>query len=113
MDEFYNRFILPHGFWNGSNSSVYKEHLLKVNGMNEDFTGWGAEDSEIGYRLYRTGCRVKYLGAAAAVYHLWHPRKGYMWMNLNHYRLFRDRFLGHVQLVAQNGLVKRSSSHEN
>jgi glycosyltransferase involved in cell wall biosynthesis len=113
VEEFYNRFILPHGFWNGSNASIYKEHLLSVNGLNEKFTGWGAEDSEIGYRLYKIGCRVKYLGAAAPVYHLWHPRKGYMFINRNHYGLLWDRFLCRIQLVAHNGLVNGDLSNED
>ena len=106
VEEFYNRFILPHGFWNGSNSSVYKEYLYRVNGLNEEFFGWGAEDSEIGYRLYKIGCRVTYLGATALVFHLWHPRKGYMWANRNHYKLMRDRFRNRIPIVAHNGLAK-------
>ncbi|MET7419459.1 glycosyltransferase [Dactylosporangium sp. NPDC005555] len=37
------------------NLSVRREHLLAVGGFDEGFTGWGLEDSELGYRLRRHG----------------------------------------------------------
>ncbi|MGI5401452.1 glycosyltransferase [Streptomyces sp. CA-135486] len=37
------------------NLSVRREHLLAVGGFDEGFLGWGLEDSELGYRLYRRG----------------------------------------------------------
>jgi glycosyltransferase involved in cell wall biosynthesis len=37
------------------NLSVRREHLLAVGGFDEEFLGWGLEDSEIGYRLFRRG----------------------------------------------------------
>ncbi|MEV6930396.1 glycosyltransferase [Dactylosporangium sp. NPDC051485] len=37
------------------NLSVRREHLLAVGGFDERFVGWGLEDSELGYRLYRRG----------------------------------------------------------
>jgi GT2 family glycosyltransferase len=37
------------------NVSVRKEHLLVVGGFDENFLGWGLEDSELGYRLRKHG----------------------------------------------------------
>jgi hypothetical protein len=50
------------------NASVRREHLLDVGGFDEDFTGWGLEDSELGYRLHRKGLAFAYV-PEAVVYH--------------------------------------------
>ena len=61
--------------WQGvktCNMSVWREDLLRVNGMDEAFSGWGLEDSELVIRLYRAGVRQKTARFAAPVFHLWH-----------------------------------------
>jgi predicted glycosyltransferase involved in capsule biosynthesis len=47
--------------------------LIAVNGFNEDFVGWGFEDSDLAIRLIRAGIRVKSGRFATNVLHLWHP----------------------------------------
>jgi GT2 family glycosyltransferase len=42
------------------NFSVRREHLMAVGGFDETFTGWGLEDSELGYRLRRHGLAFAY-----------------------------------------------------
>jgi GT2 family glycosyltransferase len=42
-----------------------------VGGFDEDFTGYGHEDLELGYRLQKSGCTLRY-NAHAVNYH-WHP----------------------------------------
>lgn len=54
-----------------SNVSVAKDSLLKVGLFDEDFTGYGYEDSELGYRLYKHGLRIIY-NRRALTYH-YHP----------------------------------------
>ena len=57
----------------GCNLGIWREHLAKVNGYNEAFTGWGREDSELVVRLLNNGfLRVDVRGWALC-YHLWHP----------------------------------------
>ena len=46
--------------------------MIKVNGYNEDITGWGKEDSELSIRLYNAGVHKRYLKFGALVYHMWH-----------------------------------------
>ena len=61
--------------WQGvktCNMSVWREDLLRVNGMDEAFSGWGLEDSDLVIRLYRAGVRQKTARFAAPVFHLWH-----------------------------------------
>jgi glycosyltransferase involved in cell wall biosynthesis len=59
----------------GCNFSVSREALIKVNGFDESYRGWGFEDSDIGVRLINLGMRIKSLRFAAPVLHLWHPEE--------------------------------------
>lgn len=58
----------------GCNMGIYKKDLLAVNGFNEDFTGWGREDSELAARLYKYGLRRKTHPFMAVCFHLWHEK---------------------------------------
>jgi glycosyltransferase involved in cell wall biosynthesis len=53
------------------NASARREDLLAVGGFDEDFTGYGHEDLELGYRLSKAGVELRY-DAGAINYH-WHP----------------------------------------
>ena len=57
----------------GCNFSLWREDMLRVNGYNEDFTGWGREDSEFAARLMNAGVRRLDLCGRALCFHLWHP----------------------------------------
>ena len=57
----------------GCNQAYWKSDLLKVNGFNEAFVGWGREDNEIAARLYNTGIRRRNLKFQALAIHLHHP----------------------------------------
>ncbi|MFI9081877.1 glycosyltransferase family 2 protein [Streptomyces sioyaensis] len=56
-----------HHMWT-CNASVRRHHLAAVGGFDEDFLGWGLEDSELGYRLHRSGVRFHYT-PRAVVHH--------------------------------------------
>lgn len=57
----------------GCNFSLFKDDILSVNGFNEDFVGWGKEDSEFVDRLYKRRVYRINLKFAAIQYHLYHP----------------------------------------
>jgi glycosyltransferase involved in cell wall biosynthesis len=57
----------------GCNLGIWREHLAKVNGYNEEFTGWGREDSELAVRLINNGVLRMDVRGWALCYHLWHP----------------------------------------
>lgn len=59
----------------GCNMAFWKADLIRVNGFNEDFSGWGQEDSELAYRLYFSGVRKKFLKGGAICYHLHHKER--------------------------------------
>ncbi|UCG59730.1 MAG: glycosyltransferase family 2 protein [Phycisphaerales bacterium] len=54
------------------NFAVYRKDFLAVNGFNEDFVGWGREDSELAVRLLKYGLTRRDAPFSAIVYHLWH-----------------------------------------
>lgn len=55
------------------NFAFWKDDALKVNGFNEEFIGWGREDSEFVARLLNAGVRRWNLKFHALGYHLNHP----------------------------------------
>ena len=57
----------------GCNMAFFKADLLKVNGYNEAFTGWGSEDREIAIRLINAGVKKQFLKNGGICYHLFHP----------------------------------------
>jgi len=57
----------------GCNLAIWRADLVRVNGYNEGFTGWGREDSELAVRLMNSGVRRLDVRGRALCYHLWHP----------------------------------------
>jgi glycosyltransferase involved in cell wall biosynthesis len=61
--------------WKGvktCNLSVWREDLERVNGLDESYSGWGLEDSDLVIRLLHAGVRHKSARFAAPLFHLWH-----------------------------------------
>jgi cellulose synthase/poly-beta-1,6-N-acetylglucosamine synthase-like glycosyltransferase len=59
----------------GSNFSLGRPLLEEVNGFNEDFVGYGGEDTELEYRLRLAGARLGWVRHLAIQYHLYHPAR--------------------------------------
>ncbi len=57
----------------GCNLGIWRADLVRVNGYNEAFVGWGREDSELAVRLMNSGVRRLDVRGRALCYHLWHP----------------------------------------
>jgi glycosyltransferase involved in cell wall biosynthesis len=63
------------GRWGGiktCNLGVWRNDVISVNGLDESYSGWGLEDSDLVIRLLRSGIRHKSARFAAPVFHLWH-----------------------------------------
>lgn len=58
----------------GCNMGFWRTDLMAVNGFDEDYTGWGAEDSDVGTRVYHLGRRRKFVYGRAITFHLNHPQ---------------------------------------
>lgn len=57
----------------GCNLSFWKNDILKVNGFNEDFEGWGREDTEFMVRMLNNDIRCLKMKLEGFGYHLYHP----------------------------------------
>lgn len=87
----------------GSNFSIFKEHLVAINGFDETYDGPGfGEDTDIFYRLTLFGITGKSLRNLAIEYHFWHPLTKVSDKN-------RQRFeetMKRSQYKCKNGLIK-------
>lgn len=57
------------------NMSFFYKDIVRVNGFNNKFVGWGREDSEFVERLLNAGIKGKILKFAAIGYHLYHKEE--------------------------------------
>jgi glycosyltransferase involved in cell wall biosynthesis len=78
----------------GCNLGIWRDDLVRVNGYNENFTGWGREDSELAARLLNAGLRRLDLRGRALCFHLWHPPAS------------------RANLVANDGLLEKTVSEK-
>jgi len=77
-----------------ANLACWRADVLRVNGFDEDFVGWGREDSDFAARLQHAGLRRLQLKFAAIGYHLWHREEP-------------RRFLPHNQAILEETLATR------
>jgi len=56
----------------GCNVSYWREDFIAINGYNEDFEGWGREDSDLVIRMGNNGVKAKRIRYAAIVFHIHH-----------------------------------------
>ncbi len=57
----------------GGNIAIARDDYERVNGYDENFVGWGAEDDDLRRRLAAVGMRVGSVLHRTLTYHLWHP----------------------------------------
>lgn len=54
------------------NMSFWRQDLVRVNGYNSAFIGWGSEDRELCERLFFNGIKNKHIKFSLIAYHLYH-----------------------------------------
>lgn len=69
--------------YRGCNTSYYKSDFIAVNGYNEDFKGWGREDSELALRFHNFGLRGRRIRYRGIVYHIYHHEKSKSRLEIN------------------------------
>lgn len=72
--------------WQGAKScnlGIWKKDFLAINGFDENFNGWGYEDSDLVIRLIRSNILRKSGKYAIPVIHLWHPPSDRSQQDLN------------------------------
>lgn len=88
--------------WQGAktcNLSAFREDLLRVNGLDESYTGWGLEDSDLVVRLIRADIVNKSARFSAPVLHLWHKESDRSHLEENKQRLQQVLNATHIRAL--------------
>lgn len=88
--------------WRGAktcNISVFREDLWRVNGLDESYTGWGLEDSDLVIRLIRAGLINKSARFSSPVLHLWHKENDRSHLEENQRRLEQVLSATHIRAI--------------
>jgi len=86
--------------WKGvktCNLGVWKKDFIAINGFNEDYHGWGYEDSDLVVRLLNNSIFRKAGRYSIPIMHLWHKK--------NDYSHQKDNF-ANLQQTITNKIVK-------
>tara|TARA_Y100001960_G_scaffold333984_1_gene443130 strand:+ start:12763 stop:13560 length:798 start_codon:yes stop_codon:yes gene_type:complete len=86
----------------GCNTSFWKKDFIDINGYDNNFKGWGREDSDLMIRMHNYGIKGKRLKFAGVVYHLDHDEKD----KSNFYKndLMQKQTIKLNKIKASNGL---------
>ncbi len=87
----------------GCNTAIWKKDLQAVNGYDENFQGWGYEDSDMLIRLLHAGIKRKEGRFAVPVMHLWHKENDRSRERENYQRLM-ERLKNPDFITAEQGL---------
>ena len=96
--------------WKGTANllGVWRADLLAVNGYDEQFMGWGYEDSDLVCRLLAHGVNRKLGKFATEVVHLHHPIRSRDTTN-NNYAMLQETLQGERPLFSQEGITNHIS----
>jgi glycosyltransferase involved in cell wall biosynthesis len=92
------------------NMAFFRSDCINVNGFNEEFIGWGREDSEFGARLLHAGIKRRDLRFNAVAYHLHHEGVAREMLKRNH-QIFLDTLTA-KSVWCTNGLDKHLKGTE-
>jgi len=84
------------------NMSFYREDCININGFNNDFEGWGREDTEFVARLMNSLIKRKNVRFKAIQYHLWHNENSRKSLEKND-AILDDALINHLQWC-ENGI---------
>ena len=114
-----NRKNMIHSFWLSSIFSTQSRHLegiktcnmaffrqdcININGFNNDFEGWGREDSEFAVRLLNNRIKRKNLRFNAIQFHLFHQENSRKTLMRNDFLL--EEAVNNKSIWCNNGISK-------
>jgi glycosyltransferase involved in cell wall biosynthesis len=88
----------------GCNMAFFRKDCLNINGFNEDFIGWGRDDSEFGARMLHSGLDRRDLRFSAVAYHIHHEGNSRAMLERNH-QIYLD-ILKRKIIRCENGIDK-------
>lgn len=84
------------------NLAAWRADVLAVNGLDESYSGWGLEDSDLVIRLIKAGVKHKSARFAAPVFHLFHRERDRSRFDENRARL--DEVMHSGRITALQGV---------
>lgn len=92
----------------GCNCSMYKKLFIDINGYDEDFSGFGDEDADLGVRVFNQGKSLISVRNLAIVFHLYHPGTwDLVTEQFRHNALIKQRRIENKETFCRNGIYKR------
>lgn len=91
----------------GCNMSFWKKDLVSVNGYDENYQGWGREDSDIALRLFHKGIKKQSIKFGGIGYHLYHKEANKT--DDNKYETMMQEVMKNKPIWAHNGLDQHLS----
>lgn len=86
----------------GCNFSFWRQNAIDINGYDEFYEGWGAEDQDFAARLLMSGCRGIHPFRLCVAYHLFHEQVDTQYQpKLHEYYLNK---MGKCEFVCKQGL---------
>lgn len=88
----------------GCNVSFWRKDFIEINGYNEDFEGWGREDSDLVIRMRNKGVLAQRLRYAGIVFHIYHKTNSKQNLELND--AIEQKTLSEKTVRISNGIDK-------
>jgi len=88
------------------NMGFFRKDIFAVNGFNQDFVGWGREDSELAVRFRKYGLKRKEHPFMAVCFHLWHEANDPARLCVNDEILKKS--INSNEYICSNGLVQKN-----
>ena len=83
----------------------FRDDIFAVNGFNQDFIGWGREDSELAVRFFKYGLMRRSHPFMAICFHLWHKENERGRLDINDKIL--EKAIYSKGYICSNGLVQK------
>lgn len=96
----------------GLGIGAWKKDLLKVNGFDEKFIGWGCEDHDLGNRLSALGLGLRTIDPSNIIIHMWHPIAVGESPNNNYFDKREKEILDKKEYICEYGCNNRLEKEE-
>ena len=91
----------------GLGIGCFKEDILKINGFDERYEGWGCEDDDLGNRFYALGLKVGVFNFNNLIVHMWHKSSSNKSGNDGYYRARKKVILSKKEYICEFGCKNR------
>jgi glycosyltransferase involved in cell wall biosynthesis len=94
--------------------SFKREDVLRVGGWDENYSGWGFEDTDMAYRLYKSGLSIIY-AADIPCFHIDHPMSQEEYIGKCETALRNLKYMMHKypELSNENALIRQLQNLES